>query len=195
VCVAACVEVLQSVLQRVLHNDDSEINRKIYQCLFSNRTFNEQDTICESNFRIFSFSEPDEILSEDQKYHNLINNRWRALKPFNESHDDSDEDSDDIDSNDTLSDEDSDNDSLSEMSAFSENITSSDSEDGAGHHFFRKKSFCDENDQDSDFGESLSSDDGEDIARSSCCADGEFSSDRKYTQEESNDGEIHTAKM
>jgi len=107
-----------------------------------------------------------------RKHDNLVCLRWSGLKPFHASNDDSDEDSNETDSNDTLSDKDSNDDSLSEMSAFSDNIVSSDSEDGAGHHFFRKASDYGENDANSDFSEGSSIiEDREDDARSLCYAD------------------------
>jgi hypothetical protein len=98
------------------------------------------------------------------------------MQDFYASNDDSDEDSNETD-NDTVSDRDSNGDSFSEASDVSDNIVSSDSEDGAGHHVFRNAS----EHGDSDFSEaSSSSEDREDDARSSCYDDS-GSEDREDT--------------
>ena len=185
--------ILDEVMQVVMYHlfavcDDSKIRHEFWKFWKNNETFLSQDRICESKFRIFSFDEPDEVLSEDQNLQKLLNDRFSSFKKFYPSNDDSDEDSNDIDSNDTLSDEDSDNDAGSEISAFSDNIISSDSEDGAGHYFLRKGMDYDGDDQDSNLSsESSISDESEDGARSSCYADTSSSKNGEDSEEEVSD--------
>ena len=151
--------------------DDLEKCQKIAGCSLDNQIFERHKTSWVDKFATFSFEEPEETLSEDHKRYNRENLRWRGLKPFHASNDDSDENSNDTD-NDTVSSRDSNNDSLSEASSVSDQIDSSDSEDGAGHHFFRRSSDYGENDSNSDSSETSSiSEDREEDARSSCCAD------------------------
>jgi hypothetical protein len=151
--------------------DDFEKCQEIAGCSLDNQIFERRKTSWVHKFATFSFEEPEETLTEDQKRHNRVYLLWRALKPFHASNDDSDEDSNDTD-NDTASNRDSNDDSLSEASSVSDNIVSSDSEDGAGHHFFRKSSDYGENDSNSDLSEASSmSEDSEEDARSSCYAD------------------------
>jgi len=150
---------LDEVANEVLYilykaSDSKEVRKKITDSSRDLKLFDTTTSTWEHKFGTFSCDEPSETSSQDEEPDD-----WRSrMIPFYESNDDSDEDSNDTD-NDTVSDRDSNDDSLSESSAASDNIVSSDSEDGAGHHFFRKASDHD----DSDFSE-----DSEDNARSSC---------------------------
>jgi hypothetical protein len=134
---------LDEVANEVLYilykaSDSKEVRKKITDSSRDLKLFNTTTTTWEHKFGTFSCDEPSETSSQDEEPDD-----WRSrMIPFYESNDDSDEDSNDTD-NDTVSDRDSNNDSLSEVSAVSDNIVSSDSEDGAGHHFFRKGSDCD----------------------------------------------------
>jgi len=151
--------------------DDLEKCGEIAGCSLDNQIFERRKTSWVHKFATFSVEEPEETLSEHQKRHNLVYLRWKGLKPFHALNDDSDEDSDDSD-NDTASNRDSNDDSLSEASSVSDNIVSSDSEDGAGHHFSRRSSDYGDNDSNSDLSEASSmSEDSEEDARSSCYAD------------------------
>jgi len=162
--------------------DDLEKCQKIAGCSLDNQIFKRRKTSWVDKFATFSFEEPEETLTEDQKRHNRVYLHWRGLKPFHASNDDSDEDSNDTD-NDTASNQDSNDDSLSEASSVSDNIVSSDSEDGAGHHFFRRSSDYGENDSNSDLSEANSmSKDSEEDARSSCYADSD-SEDKEDAQQ------------
>ena len=134
-------EVINEVLYKLYSASDSlEVRNKIIHSSRDLNFFDESTTTWVERFGTFSFDEPSETSSEDEEPDD-----WRSrMVPFYASNDDSDEDSNDTD-HDTVSDRDSNDDSLSEFSAVSDNIVSSDSEDGAGHHFFRK---------DSDYGDS-----------------------------------------
>jgi hypothetical protein len=135
-------------------SDSSEVRKNIMDSSHDHKIFDEVTTTWVERFGTFSCDEPSETSSEDEECDD-----WRSkMKPFYASNDDSDEDSNDTDS-DTLSDRDSNNDSLSEVSAVSDNIVSSDSEDGAGHYFFRKSSDCDGTDVASEFNSEIDSED------------------------------------
>jgi len=169
-------EVMNNVMYSLYSQSDSpQLCNKILNSSSERGIFDTRRTSWQDKFLIFRFEEPEEILYGYQEHKRSVYDRWSRLKPFHPSNDDSDEDSNDTD-HDTVSDRDSNDDSLSEFSAVSDNIVSSDSEDGAGptrgplvgHHFFRKS-----NDYgDSDFSEASSiSEDREDDARSACYED------------------------
>jgi len=169
-------EVMNEVVYKLYSASDSlEVRNKIIHSSRDLNFFDESTTTWVERFGTFSFDEPSETSSEDEEPDD-----WRSrMVPFYASNDDSDEDSNDTD-HDTVSDRDSNDDSLSEFSAVSDNIVSSDSEDGAGHHFFRKGSECDDNDVNGDFSaESSMSEEmqdnedsgSEDDARGSCYED------------------------
>jgi len=140
-------EVMNEVVYMLYSaSDSSEVRNKIIHSSRDLNFFDESTTTWVERFGTFSFDEPSDTSSEDEEPDD-----WRSrMVPFYASNDDSDEDSNDTD-HDTVSDRDSNDDSLSEFSAVSDNIVSSDSEDGAGHHFFRKGSECDDNDVNGDF--------------------------------------------
>jgi hypothetical protein len=166
-------EVLNQVVCIIYKASDSEeVRNKIIDSSRHLKLFNTSTTTWEHKFGTFSSDEPSETSSQDDEPDD-----WRSrMQDFHASNDDSDEDSNETD-NDTVSDRDSNGDSFSEASDVSDNIVSSDSEDGAGHHVFRNAS----EHGDSDFSEaSSSSEDREDDARSSCYDDS-GSEDREDT--------------